>query len=288
MKLASYVVRGRTSFGVVVGEGVVDLRLRMSARFPTLVDLLRENALPEARAASVDVRPDYPLSEVQMLPPLVAPEKILCIGVNYANRSEEVGGAKEPAKYPSMFYRAPNSLVGHGGKLVRPKVSEQLDYEGEIAIVIGHEGRHIPKERALDYIAGCMLCNEGSVRDWMRHGRFNVTQGKNFDASGSIGPWMTTADELDLTRPMHLTVRLNGQITQDDTTESMICSCADLIAYTSTFMTLKPADIIATGTPIKLGDKTDQPRWLKPGDLLELGCPELGTLRNEVVAETIA
>jgi len=283
MKLASYIVRGRVSYGAVVGEGVVDLRLRLSARFPTVVDLLREGGLRDALAASADVRPDFPLTELQLLPPLHAPEKILCIGVNYANRSAEVGGG-ETAKFPSMFYRAPNSLVAHGGKLVRPKVSEQLDYEGEIAIVIGRECRHVAKEHALDVIAGCMLCNEGSVRDWMRHGRFNVTQGKNFDASGSIGPWLTTVDELDLTKPMHLTVKLNGQIMQDDTTESMIFSFADLIAYVTTFMTLKPADIIATGTPIKL-DKSETPRWLKPGDVLEISSPQLGTLRNNVVAE---
>ena len=286
MKLASYIVRGRTSFGAVAGEGVVDLRTRLSARFPNVVDLLREGGLAEARAAAAAVRPDFPLSEVQLLPPLHAPEKILCIGVNYANRSAEVSGGTETTKYPSMFYRVPNSLVGHGGKIVRPNVSEQLDYEGEIAIVIGREGRHVPKERALEMIAGCMLCNEGSVRDWMRHGRFNVTQGKNFDASGSIGPWMTTVDELDLGKPMHLTVKLNGQITQDDTTASMIFSFADLISYATTFMTLKPADIILTGTPIKLGAKTDEPRWLKPGDVIEMTCPELGTLRNEVVAES--
>jgi len=287
MKLATYTVRGRMSYGAVVGDGVVDLRSRLSARFPNIVELLRENGLAEARAASTGVRPDFALSDAQLLPPLLAPEKILCIGVNYANRSAEVGGAPtEAAKYPSMFYRVPDSLVGHGGKLVLPSVSEQLDYEGEIAIIIGREGRHVPKERALDMIAGCTLCNEGSVRDWMRHGRFNVTQGKNFDASGSIGPWMTTVDELDLNRPMHFTVTLNGQITQDDTTESMIFSFADLISYVTTFMTLKPADIIVTGTPIKLGPKTETPRWLKLGDVLEISCPELGTLRNEVVAES--
>ena len=286
MKLASYIVRGRMSYGAVVGEGVVDLRSRLSARFPNIVELLRENGLAEARAASTGVRPDFPLGDVRLLPPLLAPEKILCIGVNYANRNAELSGGTENAKYPSMFYRAPNSLVGHGARLVRPSVSEQFDYEGEIAIVIGREGRHIAKEHALDMIAGCTLCNEGTVRDWLRHGRFNVTQGKNFDASGSIGPWMTTVDELDLSRPMHLTVRLNGQITQDDTTESMIFSFADLISYVTTFMTLKPADIIVTGTPIKLGPKTETPRWLRPGDVLELSCPELGTLRNEVVAES--
>jgi len=283
MRLASYNIRGRTSYGAVVGDGVVDLRLRFGARHPTtLVDLLRANGLHEARAALLGVRPDFPLAEVELLPPLVAPEKILCIGVNYANRNMDFDDPNIP-KYPSMFYRAPNSLVAHGKALVRPRVSEQLDYEGEIALVVGREGRHVPRERALEHIAGMTLCNEGSVRDWLRHGKFNVTQGKNFDASGSIGPWMEA--DLDLTKPLHLTVRVNGEVTQDDTTASMIFGFADIIAYVTTFMTIKPGDVIATGTPTKKGPRSDPPRWLKPGDAVEIEVPEIGTLRNHVVDE---
>jgi 2-keto-4-pentenoate hydratase/2-oxohepta-3-ene-1,7-dioic acid hydratase in catechol pathway len=285
MKLASYNVHGRASYGAVVGDSIVDLHLRLSPRYSTAVDLLRGNGLDEARAASTGVRPDFSLDDVELLPPLLAPEKILCIGVNYANRSTEVSGGAEAAKYPSMFYRAPNSLVGHNRPLVCPPESDQLDYEGEVAIVIGREGRRIPRVLAMEHVCGYMLCNEGSIRDWMRHGRFNVTQGKNFDASGSIGPWMTTADEIDRSKPLRLTVKLNGEITQDDTTANMIFSFADLIAYVSTFMTLKPADIIVTGTPVKLGAKTETPVWLKPGDILEISVPELGTLRNQVIAE---
>jgi len=282
MRLASYNIRGRSSYGAVVGDGVVDLRLRFGARHPTLVELLRVHALHEARAALLGVRPDYPLAEVELLPPLLAPEKILCIGVNYANRNLDFDDPNVP-KYPSMFYRAPNSLVAHGAPLVRPTVSEQLDYEGEIALVIGRAGRHIPRERALEYVAGVTLLNEGTVRDWLRHGKFNVTQGKNFDASGSIGPWMET--DADLTKPLHLTVTVNGEVTQDDTTASMIFGFADIIAYVTTFMTLKPGDVIATGTPTKKGPRTDPPRWLKPGDVVELTVPEIGTLRNQVVDE---
>jgi 2-keto-4-pentenoate hydratase/2-oxohepta-3-ene-1,7-dioic acid hydratase in catechol pathway len=151
--------------------------------------------------------------------------------------------------------------------------------------VIGREGRHVPKERARDYILGYTLCNEGSVRDWMRHGKFNVTQGKNFDCSGSIGPWIVTADEIDPAKPMRLTVKLNGEITQDDTTASMIFSFVDLIAYVTTFMTIKPADIISTGTPIKRKSADGATRWLKPGDVVEISSPELGTLRNRVIDE---
>ena len=162
-------------------------------------------------------------------------------------------------------------------------MSEQLDYEGEIAMVIGRECKHVPKDHALDVIAGLTLCNEGTIRDWIRHGKFNVTQGKNFDATGSIGPWIAT--DIDLTKPLHLTVRKNGEVTQDDTTANMIFSFADLIVYVTTFMTLKPGDIISTGTPVKKGPKDDTPVWLKPGDIVEIECPEIGVLRNTVADE---
>jgi 2-keto-4-pentenoate hydratase/2-oxohepta-3-ene-1,7-dioic acid hydratase in catechol pathway len=285
MRLASYIVRGRTSFGAVLGEGVVDFRVRFGSRFASLVDLMRANALDEARAVLAGVRPDFPLSEVQLLPPLLTPEKILCIGINYANRNADFNDPEAP-KYPSMFYRHPGSFVGAGQPLVRPKISEQFDYEGEIAMVIGREGRHVPKGLARDYIAGYTLCNEGTVRDWLRHGKFNVTQGKNFDKSGSLGPFIVTADEIDPAKPMQLTVTINGEVTQEDDTSSMIFPFADLIAYITTFMTLKPADVIVTGTPVKKGPRTDPPRWLKPGDVVEVSCPALGTLRNVVVDET--
>jgi 2-keto-4-pentenoate hydratase/2-oxohepta-3-ene-1,7-dioic acid hydratase in catechol pathway len=283
MHLASYNIRGRTSFGVVTGDGVVDLRPRMAPRYTSVFDLLRADALEEARAVTQSVRADFSLSAPEWLAPVLTPEKILCIGVNYANRDAEVSGGAEGAKYPSMFFRTPNSLVGHNQPIVRPNVSEQLDYEGEIALVIGRAGRHIPRERALEHVAGITLCNEGTIRDWLRHGRFNVTQGKNFDASGSIGPWLTTG--LDLTRPLHLTVSLNNKLTQDDTTASMIFSFADLIAYVTTFTTIKPGDIIATGTPTKRGPHSDPPRWLVPGDVLEITVPEIGILRNPIVDE---
>jgi 2-keto-4-pentenoate hydratase/2-oxohepta-3-ene-1,7-dioic acid hydratase in catechol pathway len=281
MRLASYTQRGRASFGAVVGDGIVDLRGRLS-RYATLLEVFRAHALDQAEAAAEGVRPDVPLSEVELLPPLLAPEKILCIGINYAKREQDYDFAERP-KYPSMFYRAPGSLVGHGENLIRPKVSEELDYEGEIAMVIGRECKHVAKEDALGVIAGLTLCNEGTIRDWIRHGKFNVTQGKNFDACGSIGPWIATG--IDLTKPLHLIVRKNGEVTQDDSTENMIFSFADLIVYVTTFMTLKPGDIISTGTPVKMGPKTEPPVWLKPGDTIELECSEIGALRNSVADE---
>ena len=285
MRLASYNLRGRPSFGAVVngsaGEGIVDLRARLS-RFSSLLEVFRAQALAEAKAAADGVRPDVPLTEVELLPPLIAPEKILCIGINYKNRERDYDFTELP-KYPSMFYRAPTSVVGSGQKLIRPKVSEQLDYEGDIALVIGRECKHVPKQEALGVIAGATLCNEGTIRDWIRHGKFNVTQGKNFDASGSIGPWIAT--DVDLTKPLQLTVRKTGEVTQDDTTANMIFSFSDIIAYVTTFMTLKAGDVICTGTPVKK-IKSDPPVWLKPGDTIEVECPEIGTLRNSVTAET--
>ncbi len=285
MKLASYRVRGRESFGVVVGEGVVDLMPRLKPRLTSVLDVLRvEGGLDAAAAAARGVRVDFPLTELELLPPVRNPEKILCIGINYANRNADYGDQELP-KYPSMFYRAPGSLVGHGQPIVRPFESEQLDYEGEIALVIGRAGRRIPAAEALAHVAGVTLCNEGTIRDWVRHGKFNVTQGKNFDATGSIGPWIVTADEIDLTQPLHITVRLNDAVTQDDTTLSLIKSFSELIAYVSTFMTLLPGDVIVTGTPVKRGPRSDPPRWLQPGDVIEIEVPEIGILRNTVVAE---
>jgi 2-keto-4-pentenoate hydratase/2-oxohepta-3-ene-1,7-dioic acid hydratase in catechol pathway len=283
MRLASYKVRGREGFGVVIGDGIVDLKPRLS-RYASWLEVLRAGALDQVEQAIAGVRADFPLAEAELLPPIPAPEKILCIGINYANRHAEYNIADQP-KYPSMFLRTPGSVVGHEQPLVCPKVSAQFDYEGEIVLAIGKGGRYIAKERALDHIAGVTLCNEGSVRDWMRHGQFNVTQGKNFDRSGSIGPWIVTRDEVDWTQPLHLTTKVNGETRQDDTTANMIFDFGALLAYITTFMTLAPGDLIATGTPTGAGARFDPPRWLVPGDELEIACPAIGTLRNKVVAE---
>jgi 5-carboxymethyl-2-hydroxymuconate isomerase len=282
LKLATFIANGKTTYGAVVGDGIVDL----SSRLPhaSVLDVLRAGALDEARKAA-SAQPDLALKDVTLLPPLIAPEKILCIGVNYANRNAEYKDGSEQPKYPSMFFRTPGSFVGHGQSIIRPKVSAQLDYEGEIALIIGREGKHIPKERAMDHVAGYTLCNEGTIRDWVRHAKFNVTQGKNFDASGSLGPYFVTADEIDAAKPLHLTTRVNSELRQDDTTANLIFSFADLIAYITIFTTLKPGDIIVTGTPVGAGARFDPPRWLKPGDMVEVAVPEIGTLRNRVVDE---
>jgi 5-carboxymethyl-2-hydroxymuconate isomerase len=284
MKLASYSHNGRESFGPVVGNGIADVHSRLP-RYHTLLDVLRADALDEVRQACAGVRAEFPLSEVDLLPPVVLPEKILCVGVNYGNRNAEYKDGSEVPKYPSLFFRTPGSVMGHEQPIVCPRESTQFDYEGEIVLVIGRGGRRIAREDALSHIAGLTLCNEGSVRDWLRHGKFNVTQGKNFDRSGSIGPWMVTADEIDWDKPLHLTTLVNGETRQDDTTENLIFSFAELIAYITIFTELKPGDCIVTGTPTGAGARFDPPRWLVPGDVVEIDVPEIGTLRNIVIAE---
>jgi len=285
MRLASYNAHGRTSFGVVEGDGVVDLRLR-GLRHGSVLDVIKAGALGEAKNLAAGARPDFKLSDIELLPPVLSPEKILCIGINY-NRASEYKDTDLTQKYCSMFFRTPGSLVGHNQPMLLPPESEQFDYEGEIAIVIGKEGRRIPKDNALSYIVGMTLCNEGCLRDWMRHGKFNVTQGKNFDASGSLGPWLVTSDELDPATNMHLTTKVNGELRQDTTTSLMMLSFIDLISYVSSFTTLKPGDVISTGTPVGTGMGFDPPKWLKAGDVVEINVPQIGTLRNEIKAEKV-
>ncbi len=228
-------------------NGLVDLDSRLP-KYATLRALIAAGALGEAKAAIAGKSPDRKLASVALLPPVVEPQKIWCIGVNYKDRNEEYKDNSDLPKYPSLFCRAPTSFVGHDRPLERPKVSTQLDYEGEIALVIGKGGRHIPRATAHEHIFGLTMCNEGSVRDWLRHGKFNVTQGKNFDRSGSIGPWIVTTDEIDLAKPIHLQTRVNGEVRQDDSTERLMFPFDYLINYLSTFATLVPGDIIVTGT----------------------------------------
>jgi 2-keto-4-pentenoate hydratase/2-oxohepta-3-ene-1,7-dioic acid hydratase in catechol pathway len=282
MRLVSYAAGSRKSFGAAVDGGVVDLAKR--TKFNTLFEVLRAGALGEM-AKVAQSKPDLPLESIKYLPPVLTPEKIICVGVNYANRNAEYKDGSDEQKYPSLFYRAPNSLVGHNELVLRPKESKQLDYEGEIVLVIGKQGRRIARDRALGHVAGVTLCNEGTIRDWVRHAKFNTTQGKNFDASGSIGPWLVTADELDWSERFDLTTRVNGDMRQHDTTENMIFDFAFLIEYISSFATLKPGDLIVTGTPTGAGARFDPPRWLVPGDVVEVEVPGIGLLRNAVADE---
>jgi 2-keto-4-pentenoate hydratase/2-oxohepta-3-ene-1,7-dioic acid hydratase in catechol pathway len=277
LKIASFRKGETESFGIVTGDRIADCRGQGSS----LLDVLREGRLGTLKSGGTE----YALGDVTLLSPVTAPEKIICVGVNYANRNEEYKDGTERPKYPSLFMRTPGSFVGHNVPLTRPRESDQFDYEGEIVLVIGKAGRRIPRERALDHVAGLTLCNEGSVRDWLRHGKFNVTQGKNFDATGSLGPWMVTKDELDPARTLTLTTRVNAEVRQQDTTENLIFTFADLIAYITTFTTLKPGDMIVTGTPTGAGARFDPPKWLKAGDVVEIEVPGIGLLSNSVVAE---
>jgi 2-keto-4-pentenoate hydratase/2-oxohepta-3-ene-1,7-dioic acid hydratase in catechol pathway len=283
MRLASFKTNGRAAYGVVSGTGIIDLSRKLSEH-ASLLELFRAQAIAQARAFASGA-PDYQLKDVKLLPPIVNPEKNICVGINYPDRSAEYKDNREAPKYPNLFCRFPTSLVGSGAPIVRPKVSDRFDYEGEVVLVIGREGRHIPREQALSFIGGVTLGNEGSVRDWLRHGTLNVTQGKNFDRSGSVGPWIVTSDELDPAKPLHLSTRVNGELRQEDTTDRLTWGFAWLINYISTFATLKPGDLIWTGTPTGAGVHRNPSVWLKPGDVVEVAVPEIGVLRNEVADE---
>ncbi|XSC46968.1 fumarylacetoacetate hydrolase family protein [Bradyrhizobium sp. RDT10] len=285
MRLVSYLVEGEPRYGAAVDSGVVDLTKRIGRDFSDVKALIAANALDDAGEAVAGQKPDYALENITLLPPIPNPEKLWCIGVNYKDRNAEYKDNSDLPKYPSLFVRNPSSVVGSGQPIEKPDISEQLDYEGELVIVIGKEGRHIPRERAFEHIFGMTLCNEGSVRDWLHHGKFNVTQGKNFDRSGSIGPWIVTSDECDPRGPHDIITRVNGELRQSDTTERLMFPFDFLIAYLSTFATLKPGDMIATGTPTGAGAWFTPPRWLKPGDVVEVESKGIGILRNTVAAE---
>jgi len=282
MRLASYRTAGRDSYGIVRDGGILDLGSRMPG-MPDLMAAIAAAALPENLFAGE--ASDLATADVIWTIPVPRPEKIWCIGVNYADRNAEYKDGTAPPKYPSLFCRTPSSFVAHGAPLERPKVSTQLDYEGEIVLVIGKAGRHIPRETAMDHVFGYTLCNEGSVRDWLHHGKFNVTQGKNFDRSGAIGPWIVTRSGAGDDRPFELTTRVNGEVRQHETTDRLMFPFDYLIAYLSTFATLKPGDLIVTGTPTGAGARFDPPRWLKPGDVVEVEVPRIGCLSNTVVDE---
>src|SRR5690606_1792939 len=226
---------------------------------------------------------EYSQHEIEFLPPVPDANKIICVGVNYANRNEEYKDNTPPPQYPSVFPRFNTSFTGHGKPLICPITeSNQLDYEGEIAIIIGKGGRRISEPDAESHIAGLTCLNEGTVRDWIRHGKFNVTQGKNFDKSGAIGPWMVTADEFDGYDNLHVITRVNGEERQRDTTANLMFPFSHLIHYISKWVTLEPGDIISTGTPIGAGVRFDPPRFLKEGDVVEVEVPGIGILRNTV------
>jgi 2-keto-4-pentenoate hydratase/2-oxohepta-3-ene-1,7-dioic acid hydratase in catechol pathway len=283
VKLAKLDCSGKGRWAAVDERGAVDLTPVLGSDPCAIRQYLLPDALERLADFVAAAAPDYGPDEVNYLPCLPEPRKIVCVGVNYHNRNEEYRDGSELPKFPSLFFRSPTSFTAHGLPLVRPKESEQLDYEGELVIVLGKGGRRISAEQAKDHIAGLTLMNEGTVRDWVRHAKFNVTQGKNFDSSGAIGPWIVTADEFASFDSLPIQTRVNGELRQDDSTANLIFPLDYLIAYISSFMTLEPGDLISTGTPPGAGARFDPPIYLKPGDVVEVSSPLIGTLRNEVV-----
>lgn len=286
MKLLSFTHEGRTRFGALRGQD--EIVALDGQGHDSLRAALEAGALPALARLAGSLPVTHRLSQVRLLPPVPAPEKIICVGVNYGKRNEEYQDGSAPPAYPSVFPRFPGSFVGHGEPLLRPPESGQLDYEGEIAIVIGKTGRRIAAQDAWSHIAGLTCLNEGTVRDWVRHGKFNVTQGKNFDASGSMGPWMVTADEFDPAAPLTVRTRVNGELRQQDSTDNLMFPFAELIRYISIWTTLKPGDVISTGTPIGAGVRFTPPRFLKPGDVVEVEVAGIGILSNPVADESAA
>src|SRR5690349_16351341 len=284
-RLATFAVGGAVKYGAVTDNGVIDLSAHHGGDYPTLREVIAAGALVRLAEDAAKRAPDHALGEITWLPPIPAPEKIICIGVNYPDRNAEYKDGSDAPKYPSMFMRTPRSFVGHDSPLVRPRASQQLDYEGELVLVIGKAGRHIAQDAALDHIAAVTLCNEGTIRDWVRHAKFNVTQGKNFDSTGSLGPWLVPYTDEAQIADIRLTTRVNGEVRQDDRTSRLIFSFRYIINYISTFTTLVPGDVIVTGTPTGAGARFDPPRYLKPGDMIEIEAEGVGLLRNGVVDE---
>ncbi|MCY4341253.1 MAG: fumarylacetoacetate hydrolase family protein [Gammaproteobacteria bacterium] len=285
MRFLSFTYSGKASFGAVVGSGVIDL----GRKFPGLAhlrDAISGDKLELLSKHASTAPIDYSLDEIEFLPTIPNPEKIICIGINYANRHAEYQDAS-PARYPSVFMRTRGSLVGHEVPLLDPPESDQLDYEGEIVMVIGKEGRRIPEAAAPEHVAGLTIMNEGCLRDFLRHAKFNVTQGKNFEKSGALGPWLVTADQLNPFGNLRVMTRVNGEERQNDVTANLRFSFRYLISYLSIFFRLKPGDIIATGTPNGAGARLDPPQYLTSGDMVDVEVPGIGILTNPVAAEEL-
>jgi 2-keto-4-pentenoate hydratase/2-oxohepta-3-ene-1,7-dioic acid hydratase in catechol pathway len=278
MKLASYVAAGVASFGVVTDDGVITMSSRLGV--PDLKSALGGGVMPLMAALAERAKPDHQLTDIRFLPVIPNPELIACAGVNYRAHASE--GGREIPKQPSMFIRRANTLIGHDGEMVRPRVSTSFDFEGELAVVIGRGGRHIAPEKALDHVAGYTCFVDGSVRDYQK---FSVTSGKNFPATGPLGPWIVTTDELPDPSRLTLMTRLNGTEMQRSGTDLLIYSIPQIIAFCSDFTPLAPGDVIATGTPEGVGHRRNPPVWMKPGDVLEVEISGIGILRSRIVDE---
>jgi len=284
-RLLSFSTAGRRGYGLLKEDGVVDLSARHGAAWPTLREVIEAGALSRLAEEGAGLVADLPLSEITYEIPIPSPEKIICVGVNFPDRNEEYKDGQAAPANPSLFIRFPRSFTGHGRPLIRPPESVQLDYEGEIAVVVGKGGRRISEADALSHIAALTLCNEGTLRDWVRHAKFNVTQGKNFDASGAMGPWLVPFTDESQIADIRLETRVNGELRQSDRTGRMIFSFRRIISYISTFTMLVPGDVIVCGTPTGAGARLDPPVWLRPGDVVEVEAEGLGILRNTIADE---
>jgi 2-keto-4-pentenoate hydratase/2-oxohepta-3-ene-1,7-dioic acid hydratase in catechol pathway len=286
MKLLTYSYRGKECWGAVVGDGVVDLSASMP-QYPQLSDYIASQEYLKAAEHVKGKKSDASLADITFLPVIPRAEKIVCAVRNYMDHHQEVlamGIQRELSEFPAIFLRVWRSQCGHNAPIVRPRVSEALDWEGELAVIIGKEGRDIPVERAYEYVAGYSIYNDGSVRDWQFHAK-QIASGKNFESTGAFGPWMVTADEIAPDRQLKLETRLNGEVKQSSHTGNMIFSIPVLINYASTIFTLVPGDVIVTGTPAGVGFGRKPPQYMKPGDTVEIEIEGIGILRNPIVAQ---
>lgn len=282
MRFATVDAGGEQLWGVIVEGGFVALSPDFP-QWPGLRDVIAAQGLAEVEEAAIGRAVTH--ANFTCAPPIPDPGKIICVGVNFPDRNAEYKDGQEAPPNMSLFPRFASSFTGHGQPLIRPPESRQLDYEGEIAIVIGRGGRRIPASRAYDHIAAVTLCNEGTIRDWVRHAKFNVTQGKNWDRSGAMGPWLVPFRDAAQLDDVRITTRVNGELRQDDRTARMLFPIRRQVEYISTFTTLEPGDIIVTGTPTGAGARFDPPRFLVPGDVIEVSAEGIGTLVNTVEDE---
>lgn len=286
MKIASYRVGDAEHVGIVTGEGLIDIGRRLGAG--GLRDILERGLLDKVRGLE-GTAPDHDVSAVTFLPVVPDPRHIYCIGINYLDHLKEVqaaGVSRALPKHPSVFVRFPETLAGHQSPLLIPKVSDDFDYEAELAVIIGKGGRYIDEARALDYVAGYAGFNDGSVRDWQFH-TTQVTPGKNFVATGGFGPWMVTADEIPDPHSLGIELVLNGRTLQSGNTRDFIFTIPKIIAYLSAFMPLQAGDVIATGTPAGVGFSRKPPVFMRPGDICEVRIEKVGVLRNPIVKEQL-
>lgn len=282
MRFATYSSGGMIRYGAVSDAGMLELGGDFPC-WPTLLDAVRAGGLDDLAAAAEGK--DIAQSDFRYEMVLPDAPRILCVGVNFPDRNAEYKDGDAQPRHMSLFPRFASGFTGHDRPLIRPPENRTLDYEGEVAIVIGKAGRRISQADAYDHIAALTLCNDGTIRDWTRHAKFNVTQGKNWDRSGAMGPWLVPFSDPDQLDRARIVTRVNGEIRQDDTLDRMTFPVRRQIEYISTFMTLRAGDVIVTGTPTGAGARFDPPRYLEPGDIVEIEVEGIGVLRNGVEDE---